>query len=158
MSYIISCCSSTDMKKKHYDEANIKCIGFHYVLGGKNYTDDLWQTMKPQEFYDHIRALEDTSTSQVSVGEYVDYFTDLLQSGQDILHICLSSGISNTVQSATTAADMLSKDFPDQKIYVVDSLCASSGSGMFVDLVVKKREEGFSIEEAYQWEIGRAHV
>lgn len=157
MSYIISCCSTTDMTKEHYEEANIKCIGFHYVLGGKSYTDDLWQTMKPQEFYDHIRALEDTSTSQVSVGEYVDYFTDLLQSGQDILHICLSSGISNTVQSATTAADMLSKDFPDQKIYVVDSLCASSGSGLFVDLVVKKREEGLSIEEAYQWALEHRH-
>ena len=157
MSYIVSCCSSTDMSKEHYEEANIKCIGFHYVLGGKSYVDDLWQTMKPKEFYDHIRALEDTSTSQVSVGEYVDYFTELLKTGDDVLHICLSSGISNTVQSAVTAADMLKKDFSDQRIFVVDSLCASSGSGLFVDLVAKKRDAGEPIEDVYNWALEHRH-
>lgn len=157
MSYIISCCSTTDMTKEHYEEANIKCIGFHYVLNGKGYTDDLWQTMKPKEFYDHIRNLEDTSTSQVSVGEYVDYFSELLKTGEDILHITLSSGISNTVQSASAAAEMLKKEFPDQKIFVVDSLCASSGSGLFVDLLAKKRDAGEPIEEVYKWAEAHKH-
>ena len=157
MSFILSCCSTTDMNKEHYDEANIKCIGFHYVLNNKSYIDDLWQTMSPKEFYDHFRNKEDTSTSQVSVGEYIDYFTELLQSGEDILHVCLSSGISSTVQSARNAADMLKKEFPDQTIYVVDSLCASSGSGLFVDLLAEKRDAGVPIEEVYNWAMEYRH-
>ncbi len=152
MSYIISCCTTTDMSKEHYEEANIKWIGFHYVLDGKSYTDDLWQSRSPKDFYDRIRALADTSTSQVSVGEYIDYFKDLLEKyNEDILHICLSSGISNTVQSASAAAEMLKKEYPDRKIFVVDSLCASSGSGLFVDLIAEKRDAGEPIEEVYNW-------
>lgn len=151
MSYIISCCTTTDMSKEHYEEANIRYIGFHYFLNGKSYTDDLGQSMSYKEFYDEIRKLADTSTSQVAVGEYVDYFRDLLKSGEDVLHVTLSSGISNTVQSANAAAEMLKDEFPNQKIFVVDSLCASSGSGLFVDLLAKKRDAGEPIEDVYRW-------
>lgn len=151
MSYIISCCTTTDMTKEMYEKLDIRYIGFHYLINGTQYTDDLGESMTIKEFYSHIREGADTSTSQVSVGEYVDYFRDLLSCGEDILHICLSSGISNTAQSATTAAKMLSADFPDQKIYIVDSLCASSGSGLFVTLLSEKRAQGMPIEELYNW-------
>lgn len=151
MSYIISCCTSTDMTKEHFEKADIRYIGFHYVLNGKSYTDDLGETMSYKEFYDAIRNLADTSTSQVSVGEYVDYFRELLNEKKDILHICISSGISNTVQSAAAAAEMLKSEYPDQKIYIVDSLCASSGSGLFVDILAKKRDNGEAIEDVYRW-------
>lgn len=153
MSYIISCCTTTDMTKEHYEKYNEKVIGFHYSIDGKAYTDDLGETMSMKEFYRHIRNGADTSTSQVPVGEYVDYFRKLLSTGQDVLHVTLSSGISSTFQSATTAADMVAPDFPDQKLYVVDSLCASSGSGLFVDLLAAKRDEGVGIDEVYQWAI-----
>ncbi|MBQ9514971.1 MAG: DegV family protein, partial [Ruminococcus sp.] len=108
-------------------------------------------TMSMKEFYRHIRAGADTATSQVSVGEYVDYFRNLLSTGQDILHATLSSGISSTFQSASTAAEMLRPEFPDRRIYIVDSLCASSGSGLFVDMLAQKRDAGEPIEEVYQW-------
>ncbi len=151
MSYIISCCTTTDMNKEHYEKFNEKYIGFHYMIDGKSYTDDMGETMSMQEFYRHIRAGAETSTSQVAVGEYVDYFRKLLATGQDVLHATLSSGISSTYQSALTAAEMVSPEFPDRKLYIVDSLCASSGSGLFVDLLAQKRDAGEPIEEVYQW-------
>lgn len=151
MSYIISCCTTTDMNKEHYEKFNEKTIGFHYMIDGKSYTDDMGETMSMKEFYGHLRAGAETSTSQVAVGEYVDYFRKLLSTGEDVLHVTLSSGISSTYQSATAAAKMVSAEFPDRKIYIVDSLCASSGSGMFVDLLAKKRDDGEPIEEVYQW-------
>ena len=153
MSYIVSCCTSVDLTKEHCKKHNIKYIGFHYTINGKSYIDDLGETMSMKEFYSHIRAGADTSTSQVSVGDYVDYFRELLATGEDILHITLSSGISSTFQSATTAAEMVAPEFPERKILIVDSLCASSGSGLFVDLIAKKRDEGVPIEKAYQWAI-----
>lgn len=151
MSYILSTCSACDLSKEVFDRYDIKFLGFHYVVNGQSYTDDLGQTMSIKEFYQHIRKGADTSTSQVSVGEYVDHFRELLLSGQDILHTCLSSGISNTVQSANAAVDMLKAEFPDRKIYVVDSLCASSGFGLFNVMLAQKREEGMDIESLYHW-------
>ncbi len=151
MSFIISCCTTTDMNKEHYEKHNEKYIGFHYNVDGVSYTDDMGETMTIKEFYQHIRNGAETSTSQVSVGEYVDYFRKLLATGEDILHVTLSSGISSTFQSATAAAEMVASEFPGRKIFVVDSLCASSGSGMLVDLLVEKRDAGEPIVDVYQW-------
>jgi len=151
MNYIISCCTTTDLDHAHYERRDIRTIGFHYVIDGKAYLDGDKNGLTIREFYQHIRKGADTSTSQVSVGEYVDYFRELLQEDKDILHVTLSSGISNTVQSANAAADMLRTDFPDRKVYIVDSLCASSGSGLFVDLLADLRDKGHTIEEVYEW-------
>ncbi|MBQ3329737.1 MAG: DegV family protein [Ruminococcus sp.] len=151
MSYIISTCSTVDMTKEALEKLDIRCIGFHFVVNGKSYTDDLYTSMSAKEFYGYIREGADTSTSQVSVGEYVDYFRELLLEGNDVLHICLSSGISNTVQSANAAAKMLQAEFPNRKLYIVDSLCASAGIGVFVTLLSQKRAEGMDIDSLYQW-------
>lgn len=151
MSYIISTCTTADMTKEMFEKLDVRYIGFHFVVNGKSYTDDLYNEMSAKEFYGHIRNGADTSTSQVSVGEYVDYFRELLEEGKDILHACLSSGISNTVQSANAAAEMLKAEYPDRKIYIVDSLCASSGAGLYMTLLSQKRAEGMDIDALYQW-------
>lgn len=151
MSYVISTCTACDLSAEVFEQYDIRYLGCHFFVNGKSYTDDLGKTMSIREFYQHIREGADTSTSQVSVGEYVDHFRELLLEGHDILHTCLSSGISNTVQSATAAADMLKSEFPDRKIYIVDSLCASSGFGMFNVLLAQRRENGEDIDSLYQW-------
>lgn len=151
MSYILSACTTCDMTPEMFKKIDVRYLGFHYMVDGQSYTDDLYTSMSAKEFYSHIRRGADTSTSQVSVGEYVDFFRPLLEEGEDILHVTLSSGISSTYQSACTAADMLAPKFPERKIYVVDSLCASSGSGLFMTLLSQKRAEGMSIEELYNW-------
>jgi len=153
MSYVISCCSTTDLNKEHYERRDIRYIGFHYMINGKSYVDDMGETMTSKEFYSYIRKGADTSTSQVSVGEYVDYFRPMLSDGKDILHITLSSGISNTVQSANAAAEMLRAEFPERKLYIVDSLCASSGGGLFVDTLADLRDGGMDIDELNDWAI-----
>lgn len=141
------------MTAEVFEKNDIRYLGFHFMVNGKSYTDDLYTSMSAEEFYDYLRDGADTSTSQVSVGEYIDYFRELLASGQDVLHVCLSSGISNTVQSANTAAEMLRSEFPDRKLYIVDSMCASSGFGLFNMLLAQKRAEGMEIDELYQWAI-----
>lgn len=151
MSYIISCCTASDMEKERYEAHDIRYLSLHYSLDGVSYDDDLGQSLSYREFYDRIRAGADTSTSQASVGEYVDYFRPMLEGGSDVIHACLSSGISSTFQSAQTAAEMLRAEFPERKLYVVDSLCASAGFGMFTVLMALKRDEGMTIDELYDW-------
>lgn len=151
MSYVLSCCSTVDLSKEHLEKLNISYICFHYTLDGVEYPDDLGQSIPFDEFYNRLANGSDSTTSQISVGEYEDYFKSILDSGKDVLHVSLSSGVSGSYRSACTAADMLREQYPDRKIYVVDSLAASSGYGLLMDAVAKKRDEGMSIDELKDW-------
>lgn len=151
MDYIISCCSTLDVSLEHLKESGLEYIGFHYVVNGEQHIDDLGQKIPFSKFYEEIKKGANTSTSQISIGEYEDYFKKLMSSGKDLIHISLSTGISSTYQSACAAAENIRTQFPDQKLYVVDSLCASSGYGLFMDLLSEKRSRGMSIDDLFIW-------
>ena len=150
-SYVLSCCSTADLAKEHFESRDIRYICFHYRMDGKDYPDDLGQTIPFKAFYQAMRDGADTQTSQVNISEYLTYFTSLLESGNDVLHVSLSSGISGSVNSARNAAAIAAERFPERKIYVVDSLAASSGFGLLMDKLADLRDEGMSIDELYQW-------
>lgn len=157
--YIISCCSTADLTKEHFESRDIKYVCFHYMLDGKDYSDDLGQSMPFEEFYKKMAEGAETKTSQVNVAEYVDFFTPFLKEGKDILHVTLSSGISGTINSARNAAAILADEYPERRIYIVDSLGASSGYGLLMDTLADKRDEGMSIDEAHDWiEANKLHL
>lgn len=149
--YILSCCSTADLTKELFQKREIHYVCFHYELDGKQYPDDLGETMPFDQFYQAMADGADTKTSQVNVDEFCQYFEPFLKEGKDILHLTLSSGISGVYNSACVARDMMQEKYPDRKIYVVDSLSASSGFGLFMDQLADLRDEGKSIDEAYQW-------
>lgn len=149
--YILSCCSTADLSKQHLDSRDIKYVYFHYFLDEKEYPDDLGQSMPFDKFY---RAMADgamTRTAQVNISEYLDYFTPFLEAGKDILHLTLSSGISGSYNSAVNAANIARERYPDRKIYVVDSLAASSGYGLLMDALADKRDAGMDIDGLRDW-------
>ncbi len=149
--YILSCCSTADLKKSHFEERNIRYICFHYSLDGKEYPDDLGETIAFPDFYRMMEEGAETSTSQVNISEYLEYFSALLAEGKDVLHLALSSGISGSVNSARNAAAIAAERYPERKIYVVDSLAASSGFGLLMDKLADMRDEGKSIDEVRDW-------
>jgi len=149
--YIISSCSTADLAKEHFERRNIQYICFHFEIDGKTYQDDLGESIPFDKFYKMMEDGAMTKTSQVNAEEYEEYFEKFLQEGKDILHLCLSSGISGTVNSANIAKRNLEDRYPDRKIYVVDSLAASSGLGLFMDKVADLRDSGMSIDEVYAW-------
>lgn len=149
--YVISCCSTVDLTKEHLDERNILYIYFHYELDGKPYMDDLGQTMSFADFYKAMTEGADTKTFQVNATEYEEAWESVLKEGKDILHLTLSSGISGTINSARIAGEELMERYPGRKIYVVDSLAASSGYGLLMDKIADLRDEGMGLEELYAW-------
>ncbi|MBQ9412335.1 MAG: DegV family protein [Oscillospiraceae bacterium] len=151
MSYVLSCCSTADLSKEHFEARDIRYICFHYSLDGVEYPDDLGQTIPFDEFYRKMAEGADTKTSQVSISEYLEYFEEILNQGQDILHVSLSTGLSGSFNAAMDAARVASERFPERKIYVVDSLGASSGYGLLMDTLADKRDEGMSLEELYRF-------
>jgi hypothetical protein len=149
--YILSCCSTADISAKHYKKRNISYISFHYELGGVWHDDDIADEKQLPDFYRAMSEGVMTRTSQVNFNEFIDYFESMLQSEKDVLHICLSSGISGVYNSAVLAAEELREKYPQRKIFVADSLTASSGCGLLMDKLADLRDSGMSIEEVYNW-------
>lgn len=151
MSYVLSCCSTADLSKEHFEKINVNYICFHYEMDGVQYADDLGQSIPFDEFYKRMAEGAETRTSQVNVEEYAAYFRPFLEEGKDVLHLSLSSGISGSYNSARIAAEQLREEFPDRKLYVLDSLGAASGFGLFMNDLAEKRDQGMDIDALYQW-------
>ena len=138
--YVISCCSTADLTAEHFQKRGISYICFHYELDGKEYPDDCGKSMDFEDFYRAMDNGADTKTSQVNTEEFEAYFEPFLKEGKDIVHVCLSSGISGVINSANVAKRELEEKYPERKIYVVDSLGASSGYGLLMDQLADLRD------------------
>lgn len=157
--FILSCCSTADLSPEHFKERNINFVMFHYYLNGKQYDDDLGQSVSFDEFYEAMANGAETRTSQVNYKEFIEYFTPFLEQGKDILHVCLSSGISGVYNSASAAAEELRSKYPDRKIYIVDSLGASSGYGLLMDTLADKRDLGWTVDQVREYaESAKLHL
>ena len=149
--YIISCCSTADLTEEHFRSRDIHYICFHYELDGKQYPDDLGKSMPFPEFYAAMANGAMTKTSQINAEEFEAYFEPFLKDGKDILHVCLSSGITGVINSAMIAKTNLEEKYPQRKICIVDSLAASSGYGLLMDKIADQRDAGLSLGELEQW-------
>ncbi len=149
--YCLSCCSSADLSTEWFEKRNVRYVCFHYELDGVDHMDDMGATIGPEELFDRMSKGASTKTSQVSIGEYEAFFEEILNEGRDILHVTLSSGISGTYNSACIAAEDLREKYPDRRIFILDSLAASSGYGLFMELLADKRDEGLSLTELASW-------
>ena len=149
--FILSCCSTADLSREHFEKRGISFICFHFELDGTPYMDDLGKSIPFDEFYQRMTDGAYTKTSQINVEEYCEYFEHFLQEGKDILHLTLSSGISGSVNSARIAQGMLREKYPERNIFIVDSLAASSGYGLLMDKLADLRDEGKSIDEVREW-------
>ena len=149
--FVLSCCSTADLSLEHFQNRNIHYICFHYELNGTVYPDDLGQSMPFDVFYEAMTKGAETKTFQVNVAEFEAYFETFLQEGKDILHLCLSSGITGVLNSANIARDILLEKYPERKIYIVDSLAASSGYGLLMDRLADLRDAGMGLADLYHW-------
>ena len=149
--FVLSCCSTADLSKEHLDRRDIHYVCFHYTLDGVQHMDDLGVSMPLNAFYTALANGSVATTSQVNLSEYMNYFTGFLEQGLDVLHVCLSSGISGSYNSAMSAAMIAREQFPDRKIYVVDSLGASSGFGLIMETLADLRDGGMNIDELHDW-------
>ncbi len=149
--YVLSACSSCDLNSEWMEKRGIPYVFFNVTLDGKSIKDDMGLSFSPRELLKKMEEGADAKTSQVSIGEYTDYFKKYLDEGIDVLHVTLSSGISGTYNAACTAAEMLKEDYPDRKIIIIDSLAASSGYGLLMDYAADKRDQGMTIDQLAAW-------
>lgn len=151
MAYILSCCSTVDLTPEHMKARDLHYISFHYQMDDAVLLDDMGLSIDSDSFYQAMVDGADTRTSQVNAEEYEAAFEPYLRQGLDVLHLCLSSGISGTINSAQVAKMRLEEKYPERKVNIVDSLAASSGFGLLMDELADRRDAGMSLEELTAW-------
>ena len=155
--FIIVTDSTVDLPESMLEEQGIPVLQLNYVLDGKTYEDR--KGLSGREFFDKLREGSMPTTSQVNPEQAKEFFESFVKEGKDILCIGFSSGLSGTYNSERIAAEELSEEYPDTKIIVIDSLCASMGQGLLLAKALKKQREGMTLEELAQWlEENKLHI
>jgi len=146
--FVILTDSSCDLPADMAEELELEVLPLSFSIGGQDYLNWLdGREISFPDFFAKVRAGEMGVTSAVSVGTSEAKMREILEQGKDLLCLSFSSGLSTTYQSAAIAAEDLRGEYPDAKIYVVDSLCASLGQGLFVYLCAQQKKAGKSIDE-----------
>ena len=139
--------SASNLTAKQLRDNDITAIPFPYFLRGKECGCDTLEIFDDMAFYAALKNGEKVTTSQINPQTYTNYMRPLLEAGNDILFIGLSSGISGSFASATIAKEQLSEEFPERKIELVDSLGASLGEGLIALKAAEYRADGKTIDE-----------
>lgn len=149
--YVFMTDSDSDLPYELKVRYDIPVVYMPYSLDGKEYFDDLGQTLDSKSFFDKMRAGAQPSTSALNEMVYTEYFEPILASGKDLLFVAFSSQLSGTINSIYAARESLKEQYPDRRIVVVDTL---SISGPQTILILKAHEmyrEGKSIDEVAAW-------
>ena len=147
--YVITTDNTADLPYSYYKQHDIEYMYLTYQMEGETYGKQ--NELEYKDFYERMRKGSMPTTSQVNSEEAKEVLRPILAQGKDILHLAFSSGLSGSYNSVRMAAEELREEFPDRKIVIIDSLCASLGEGLFVDKAVEMKEEGKSLEENAAW-------
>lgn len=151
MSFILSTDRSCDIFCGDLDRRDIKYISQVYTIDEVPHVDDFDGDEAYKGFYDLIRAGKMPTTSQINIAEHEDFFEKVLaENDGDLLHITLSSGLSATYQSAVAAAKNVNERLGAARVYVLDSLAATSVQRLVVDEAERLRNEGLSAADALE--------
>lgn len=149
MSYRIITDTCCDLWQQFYEELNTAVVPLTVNFKGQTY--DSYTESWLQDFYNGLRDGEVAQTAAVNPEGWKAVIEPVLSSGEDALVLAFSSGLSTTYQSAVIAAEELMEQYPERRVRVVDSLCASMGQGLLLWHACKQRDAGLSLDELTAW-------
>ena len=146
--------SACDMPKSYYAEHDIEIVPLGFTMDNVNYEGESGTPIDEKDFYAKLRGGSMPTTYQVTAEQAREHIEPILKAGKDVLVLTFSSGLSGTSGSFCVACRDLAKEYPDRKIRVVDSLCASMGQGLLLDYVIRKADEGASLNDTANYAEG----
>lgn len=145
--YVIVTDSSCDLPEELVRRWGLTVVPLSIEIGSDRFHNTPEEAPDGPAFYARLVKGEQVKTSAPNVEEFKDYLRPHLQAGKDILNLSFSSALSATYQNACIAAEELQEEFPDAVILTVDTLAASLGQGMLVDLALQQQRQGKTIRE-----------
>ena len=147
---LVDSCCNLPTSFYHENEDILHMISMPVNLDDKIFLDDHGKTISNKDFYDALRNGVVPSTSQISPSDFYNKFKELYENNNEILYIAFSSGMSGTYNNSVLARQMFLEDYPDSKITIVDSFCASVGYGVLVLKSVEMlRKNHFNLIPSY---------
>lgn len=148
--FVITTDYTCDIDNQFIEDNNIVRVVMPVSIDGVEY--DLENSrITPKELYDKMRQGSICKTSQVNQFDAITKFDRILCEGKDILHLCFSSGVSSTFENFTATVNELKKKYPDNKIYVIDTLCGSGALGIMLYDCIKMQNQGKTIDEIAEY-------
>lgn len=148
--YIIATSSTSDLPRTYLEAHNIPFISYTYTIGDKLFEDDCREESR-SAVYAGMRKGDMLKTSMINEYAYADFFESLLSTGKDVIYLDMSQKMSVSFEKANIAGDMVRKNFPERKLYIMDTRCISGGLGLLVENMVRRMEQGMSYDEVIAW-------
>ena len=154
--FIVSTDSTCDLYAQYIREHDVKFVSLTYIVEKDGqFTEGLDNFSEYSQYVDFYRALREGAFSRTSMLNYESHYTHFKkmaeEGAEDVLHFTISSGLSPTVTVAQKAAADVKQEFPKFNLMAVDSLAATIGQGALVKEAVRLRDEGKTLQEAYDY-------
>ena len=150
--YIIATSSTSDLTRTYLDEHRIPFVSYSYTVGDQLFVDDCREETR-ERVYKGMRAGDKLKTSMINEFIYCDFFRSLLEKGEDVIFLDMSQKMSVSYEKSRLAEEMIRKEFPNRRLYIMDTRCISGGLGLLVKNMVSRKEQGMSFDEviASRW-------
>ncbi len=148
--YIIATASTSDLPRTWLEDHHVPFIAYGYTVGDKAFEDDCRESSR-DAVYAGMRKGDLLKTSMITEFAYIEFFRELLGAGTDVLFLDMSQKMSTSYANSLTAAEKVRAEFPEQRLYVMDTRCVSGGLGTLVYEMVRRKEAGAGFDELVDW-------
>ena len=143
--YIIATSSTSDLPRTWLEAHGVPFIPYTYSIGETVFEDDCREESR-QKVYEGMRKGDFLKTAMINEFEYEEFFRSLMQEGRNVIFLDMSREMSSSFVNAGLAAEIIREEFPEQTLYIMDTLCISGGLGLLVEQMVLRKEQGMGEE------------
>ena len=148
--YIIATSSTADLTREYLDAHSIPFIRYSFTVNDLPREDDCREESRAA-IYAGMRRGDVLKTSMINEYSYYDFFRGLLEQRKDVIFLDMSEKMSVSFENARRAAETVRQEYPEQKLYLMDTRCISGGLGLLVKMMVRRMEAGESFEQVVAW-------
>lgn len=148
--FIIAAASTADLPEEYFSEHNVPVIRYTYILDNEQFDDDCQEDTR-MALYKRMREGAVATTSMINTYTYYDFFKILMDSGKIVIFLDMTRQISISFANAAEAAKQIGEEYPNQRFFLMDTLCVSGGLGLLLHYMVKMRDDGKSFDETIDW-------
>ncbi|EPI02551.1 EDD domain protein, DegV family [Enterococcus faecalis 13-SD-W-01] len=143
--------SGCDLPYEMLKAANVEFLSMKINLNGKEYIDDLGEAFDYAKFMEQLKNGAMPTTSQINVGQYLEFFRPFVEKKIPVLYVAFSSALSGSYSSARQAVEILKEEYADPEVYIFDTKAASVGQGVLVLEAARMQKEGKELTEVLTW-------
>ena len=129
--YIIATSSTSDLTRDYLDAHGIPFVSYTYTVGDQLFEDDCREETRDR-VYKGMRNGDRLKTSMINEFIYCDFFRSLLETGKDVIFLDMSVKMSVSYEKSKIAEELIKKEFPGRRLYIMDTRCISGGLGLLV--------------------------